>query len=238
MAYFSHCSAAWLASIVERGQGAEGPPCQTMMTRISLVEDDARLSSLFAAWLQQSQTLRLLSTFHDGPSAVAGLPGQSPDVVLMDINLPGMDGVECVRRLKPVMPKTQFVMLTVYEDAKRIVSALAAGATGYLLKRATRDELLEAIDEVQGGGSPMTTSIARKVVQYFQQNPPLPPPASAQLAPREQQVLALITQGFMTKEIADQLQISVPTIKTYIRRIYEKLHVRSRAEAVAKYLRP
>lgn len=211
--------------------------CGTMTTRISIVEDDAGLCNIVASWLRQSQKLRLLSTFSDGESALAALPAQSPDVVLMDINLPGVDGVECVRQLKPLMPKTQFVMVTVYEDAKRIVSALAAGATGYLLKRATRDELLDAIDEVQGGGSPMTTSIARKVVQHFQQNPSFQPPASAHLAHREQQVLDLITRGYVNKEIADQLQISVPTIKTYIRRIYEKLQVRSRAEAVAKYLR-
>jgi len=208
-----------------------------MKTTISIVEDDPGLSSTFSMWLKQSQGLRLLSAFQDGESAMAALPAQSPAVVLMDINLPGMDGVECVRRLKPLMPETQFVMVTVYEDAKRIVSALAAGATGYLLKRATREELLEAIDEVQGGGSPMTTSIARKVVQYFQKPPHLPSPASVPLAPREQQVIDLIVRGYVNKEIADQLQISIPTIKTYIRRIYEKLHVRSRAEAVAKYLR-
>ena len=208
-----------------------------MKATISIVEDDAGLSSVFSVWLKQSKGLRLLSAFRDGESAIADLPAQSPAVVLMDINLPGMDGVECVRRLKPLMPETQFVMVTVYEDAKRIVSALAAGATGYLLKRATREELLEAIDEVRGGGSPMTTSIARKVVQYFQHPPYLLSPESVPLAPREQQVIDLIVRGYVNKEIADQLQISIPTIKTYLRRIYEKLHVRSRAEAVAKYLR-
>lgn len=203
---------------------------------ISIVEDDPELNSMFSVWLKQSKGLRLLSSFRDGESAMAALPAQSPEVVLMDINLPGVDGVECVRRLKPLMPETQFMMVTVYEDAKRIVSALAAGATGYLLKRATEQELLEAIDEMHSGGSPMTTSIARKVVQYFQQPIPLHSPASIPLAPREQQVLDLIVRGYVNKEIADQLQISIPTIKTYIRRIYEKLHVRSRAEAVAKYL--
>jgi DNA-binding NarL/FixJ family response regulator len=209
-----------------------------MKTPISIVEDDPGLSSIFSTWLRQSERLHLLSAFRDAESALAVLPNQTPAVVLMDINLPGMDGVECVRRLKPLMPETQFVMVTVYEDAKRIVSALAAGATGYMLKRATQEELLEAIDEVRGGGSPMTTSIARKVVQYFQQTPAPPSPTGAPLAPREQQVIDLIVQGYGNKEIADQLQISIPTIKTYIRRIYEKLHVRSRAEAVAKYLRP
>ncbi len=194
-----------------------------MKATISIVEDDAGLSNVFSGWLKQSKGLRLLSAFGDGESALAALPAQSPAVVLMDINLPGIDGVECVRRLKPLLPETQFVMVTVYEDAKRIVSALAAGATGYLLKRATREELLEAIDEVRAGGSPMTTSIARKVVQHFQQ-PPCPlSPGSVPLAPREQQVIDLIVRGYVNKEIAEQLQISIPTIKTDIRRIYEKL---------------
>src|SRR5579864_6456248 len=125
-----------------------------MKMTISIVEDDPGLNSMFSAWLKQSQGLRLLSSFRDAESAIAALPAQSPEVVLMDINLPGMDGVECVRQLKPLIPETQFMMVTVYEDAKRIVSALAAGATGYLLKRATREELLAAIDEVRGGGSP------------------------------------------------------------------------------------
>ena len=209
-----------------------------MKMTISIVEDDPGLNSMFSVWLKQGQGLRLLSSFRDGESAMAALPAQSPEVVLMDINLPGMDGVECVRRLKPLMPGTQFLMVTVYEDAKRIVSALAAGATGYMLKWATQEELLEAIREVHAGGSPMTTSIARKVVQCFQQPVSLQAPPGVPLAPREQQVIDLIVRGYVNKEIADQLQISIPTIKTYIRRIYEKLHVRSRSEAVAKYLRP
>jgi DNA-binding NarL/FixJ family response regulator len=207
-----------------------------MTTRVSLIEDDARLRGLFADWLREAPGIRLVSQFGDAETALASLPQQPPDVVLVDINLPGMDGVECVRRLKPAMPKTQFMMVTVYEDAKRIVDALAAGATGYLLKRAKREELLKAIIEVRSGGSPMTGSIARKLVQSFQQTPAAPASDISQLAPREQQVLDLIVQGHVTKEIAGQLQVSIPTIKTYIRRIYEKLHARSRGEAVAKYL--
>jgi DNA-binding NarL/FixJ family response regulator len=207
-----------------------------MTTRVSVIEDDVRLRGLFAGWLGREPGLRLVGEFGDGESALKALPQQSPDVVLVDINLPGMDGVECVRRLKPAMPKTQFVMVTVYEDAKRIVGALAAGASGYLLKRAKRDELLDAIRDVCSGGSPMTSSIARKVVQSFQQAAPPVAAEAAQLAPREQEVLNLIAQGYANKEIADKLQVSIPTIKTYIRRIYEKLHVRSRGAAVAKYL--
>ena len=154
----------------------------------------------------------------------------------MDINLPGMSGVEAVKRLKPLLPETQFVMLTVYEDADHIYNALAAGATGYLLKQTPRAELLGAVEDVHRGGSPMTSNIARKVVQSFRQ-------ASArahqdeQLSPREQEVLELLARGYLYKEIADRLNISVPTVNTYVRRMYEKLHVRSRAQAVAKYAR-
>jgi DNA-binding NarL/FixJ family response regulator len=152
----------------------------------------------------------------------------------MDINLPGMSGVEAVKRLKPNLPETQFVMLTVYEDADHIYNALAAGATGYLLKQTPRAELLDALEEVHRGGSPMTSNIARKVVQSFRQNPSSGP-AGEGLSPREQEVLDLLARGYLYKEIAERLNISVPTVNTYVRRMYEKLHVRSRAQAVAKY---
>ena len=157
-------------------------------------------------------------------------------MVLMDINLPGMNGVECVRRLKQQLPETLVVMLTAYEDTDNIFGSLEAGASGYLLKRSKSAEILEAINEVIGGGSPMTAHIARKVVHSFQAKS-----ASAQttenLAEREREVLDLLSQGFMYKEIADKLGISFETVRTYIRRIYEKLQVRSRTEAVAKALR-
>jgi DNA-binding NarL/FixJ family response regulator len=152
----------------------------------------------------------------------------------MDINLPGMSGVEAVRKLKPSLPDTQFVMLTVYEDADHIYNALAAGATGYLLKQTPREELLSALEDVHRGGSPMTSNIARKVVQSFRQ-PPASVPAGEELSPREQEVLDLLARGYLYKEIAERLNISVPTVNTYVRRMYEKLHVRSRAQAVAKY---
>ena len=154
----------------------------------------------------------------------------------MDINLPGMNGVECVRRLKQVSPQIQFIMLTVYEDTENIFNALAAGATGYMLKRTPQKELLEAIREVQRGGSPMTTHIARKVVQSFQQAPASGQPTEA-LSPREQEVLELLSHGLIYKEISEKLSISYETVHTYIRRIYEKLQVRTRTEAVAKFLR-
>jgi len=148
--------------------------------------------------------------------------------------LPGMSGVEAVRRLKPALPATQFVMLTVYEDADHIYNALSAGASGYLLKQTPREELLNALGDVHRGGSPMTSNIARKVVQCFRQTP-APAPQGEELSPREQEVLELLARGYLYKEIAERLNISVPTVNTYIRRMYEKLHVRSRAQAVAKY---
>ena len=162
------------------------------------------------------------------------LPEKPPHVVLMDINLPGMSGVEAVKKLKPLLPGTQFVMLTVYEDADHIYSALAAGATGYLLKQTPREELLRALEDVHRGGSPMTSNIARKVVQSFRQNSAEPADGES-LSPREQEVLDLLARGYLYKEIAERLNISVPTVNTYVRRIYEKLHVRSRGQAVAKY---
>jgi len=154
----------------------------------------------------------------------------------MDINLPGMNGVECVRQLKQLLPQTQVMMLTVYEDTENIFNALTAGASGYMLKRTSSPELLEAIQEVSRGGSPMTMHIARKVVQSFQKTAATAPSAE-NLSEREQQVLDLLSQGLMYKEIADKLEISYETVHTYIRRIYEKLQVRTRTEAVAKFLR-
>lgn len=156
----------------------------------------------------------------------------------MDIQLPGLDGIECVRRLKGVLGSTQFMMLTVYEDADRIFKALEAGAAGYLLKRTTQEELVEAIVELRNGGSPMTSAIARKVVQSFQRPTPVGvSPDMAQLSPREREILGLLAQGYLYKEIAAGLGISVPTVNAHIRNMYEKLQVHSRAQAVARFLK-
>ena len=153
----------------------------------------------------------------------------------MDINLPGMDGIECVRELKARMPKSQFVMLTVYEDSNRLFKSLVAGASGYLLKRTPPAKLVAAIREAHQGGSPMTPQIARQVVQYFQQARE-PAPEVQRLTPRETEVLQQLARGFRYKEIVDNLGISAGTLHSYIRSIYEKLHVHSRTEAVVKYL--
>jgi DNA-binding NarL/FixJ family response regulator len=207
-----------------------------MAITVSIVEDNDQLRGTLARVINRAEGFRCLSQYPDAEAAVEGLPRDRPDVVLMDINLPGMNGVECVRRLKQLVPDTMVIMLTVYEDTENIFNALAAGASGYLLKRTPRAEVLDAIREVHRGGSPMTTHIARKVVQSFQQ-----PGASSQptegLSPREQEVLDCLSKGFLYKEIADKLGIAYETVHTYIRRIYEKLQVRTRTEAVAKFLR-
>jgi len=207
-----------------------------MTTRISLIEDDEETRQILTGIIASAPGLELVSTYPLCAPAIEGLPRDRPDVVLVDINLPEINGVEAVRRLKPVMPGTQFLMLTVYDDPDHIFAALAAGATGYLLKDTRRAELLEAIAQVVAGGSPMSSGIARKVVQSFTR-PAAPKAELAALSPREQEVLALLSKGYLYKEIADSLGVSRPTVNTYIRRIYEKLQVHSRTQAIGKYLR-
>jgi DNA-binding NarL/FixJ family response regulator len=207
-----------------------------MTIKLSIVEDDAEARNLLASLVNRSPGFQCVSCYGNAESAIAALPGLKPDVVLMDINLPGQSGVECVRQLKPQMPTTQFLMLTVYEDANHIFQALAAGATGYLIKNASGRELLGAIKEVHQGGSPMASNIARKVVQSFQSSEPGISDTAA-LTAREREVLELLAEGRLYKEIAEQLQLSVTTVCSHIRSIYEKLHVRSRGQAVARYLK-
>ncbi len=203
---------------------------------VAIVEDSDQLRETLARVIGRAEGFQCVGQYANAESALEGLVKAPPEVVLMDINLPGMNGVECVRRLKQSLPGIQVLMLTVYEDTDNIFNALAAGATGYLLKRTPRAELLAAIQEVRRGGSPMTAHIARKVVQSFQRAGPSPQPTE-NLSQREQEVLDCLSQGFLYKEIADKLGISYETVHTYIRRIYEKLQVRTRTEAVAKFLR-
>ena len=207
-----------------------------MPITVSIVEDNEKLRGTLARLLDRSDGFRCLSQYGSAEEALKSLPQVRPGVVLMDINLPGMNGVECVRQLKQLLPGSQIMMLTVYEDTENIFNALAAGASGYMLKRTSSKELLEAINAVHGGGSPMTMHIARKVVQSFQRTPPAALSTEG-LSEREQQVLDLLSQGLIYKEIAEKLGISYETVHTYIRRIYEKLQVRTRTEAVAKFLR-
>jgi DNA-binding NarL/FixJ family response regulator len=207
-----------------------------MSISVSIVEDNDKLRATLARVLNRAEGFRCLSQYANAEDALKDLPQVRPDVVLMDINLPGMNGVQCVRQLKTLLPQIQVMMLTVYEDTENIFNALTAGASGYMLKRTSSKELLEAIQDVQRGGSPMTMHIARKVVQSFQHAATTAQPTE-NLSEREQQVLDLLSQGLMYKEIAEKLAISYETVHTYIRRIYEKLQVRTRTEAVAKFLR-
>jgi DNA-binding NarL/FixJ family response regulator len=208
-----------------------------MPITVSIVEDSEQVRSTLTKLIDRAEGFQCLSQYANAEAALEGLPKDRPDVIIMDINLPGMNGVECVRQLKQKWPEAQVMMLTAYEDTENIFNALAAGASGYMLKRTPREELLAAIQEVQRGGSPMTTHIARKVVQSFQKPAAAPPPVESNLSEREQQVLDCLSQGFLYKEIAEKLGISYETVHTYIRRIYEKLQVRTRTEAVAKFLK-
>ena len=203
---------------------------------VSIVDDEADLREHIAGYLAAAGNIRCLSAYASAEEALKHLPADQPDVILMDINLGEMDGIECVRRLTVLMPKAQVLMLTVFEDTEQIFRALSAGASGYLLKRLSPKKLLEAIEEVQAGGSPMSASIARKVVHSFKAAPATVD-ASAHLSERERGVLDGLAAGLAYKQIADQLGISIHTVRNYIRRIYEKLHVCSRTEAVAKFLR-
>jgi len=206
-----------------------------MSLSVSIVEDNAQVRGSLAKLIDSAPGFKCVSRHGSAEDALKELPKIRPEVVLMDINLPGMNGVECVRRLKPQLPGTQLIMLTVYQNTEHIFNALAAGATGYMLKQTPPAELLSAIKEVQAGGSPMSSHIARKIVQSFQQ--PAAVSAEAQsLSPREAEVLDLLAKGFLYKEIADQMKVSYATVHTHIRHVYEKLHVRSRTEAVAKHL--
>ena len=203
---------------------------------VSIVDDEADLRENIAGYLVAAGNIRCQSAYASAEEALEHLPQDKPDVILMDINLGEMDGIECVRRLTAVMPEAQVLMLTVFEDTEQIFRALAAGASGYLLKRLSPKKLLEAIEEVCDGGSPMSASIARKVVQSFKAIP-ASSNESADLSERERAVLDRLAEGLAYKQIAGQLGISIHTVRNYIRRIYEKLHVCTRTEAVAKYLR-
>lgn len=209
-------------------------PNNSVSIAVAIVEDDVPAREILAGWIRNADGFRCVGEFDDAETALAKLPHEKPSVVLFDINLPGMNGIECVRKLKPRLPDTQFVMVTVYEDANHIFNALSAGASGYLLKQMRRNELLEALKDVHAGGSPMSSQIARKVVQSFRRNES-EIAGTNDLSPREREVIELLARGYLYKEIAELLKISVQTVNTYIRRIYEKLHVRSRAQAVAKY---
>lgn len=209
-------------------------PARSATISVVVVEDDVSIRGILENWLEEADGFSCAGVFPDVESALPQIPQIKPDVAIVDINLPGLSGIECVRQLKARLPATQFVMLTVYEDSNHIFDALSAGATGYLVKTTSRDALIAALKEVHAGGSPMSGNIARKVVQLLHQPKATLKPAD-ELSKRENEVLALLAQGYLYKEIADSLGIRLDTVNTYIRRIYEKLHVHSRAQAVARF---
>jgi DNA-binding NarL/FixJ family response regulator len=200
---------------------------------VSIVEDDPNLCKGLARLIGQTRDIRCLGCYGTAEDALREIPRTPPEVILMDIHLPGMDGIECVRKLKELKPSLRIVMVTVYENPERIFKALTTGAIGYVLKHEPPAELLEAIRDAYHGGAPMSSQIARKVVQFFQSNAPAT--EAEDLSARERAVLDLLAKGYLIKEISDQLGLGFDTVRTYIRRIYEKMHVHSRSQAVAKY---
>jgi DNA-binding NarL/FixJ family response regulator len=204
---------------------------------IAIVEDDASLRGILTEIVSASPSWKLVNTYSNAESALEGLSANCPEVVLMDIQLPGMSGIECVSKLKAVHPAVLVLMVTVYDNNERIFDALAAGASGYLLKRDAPAKLLEALDDLLAGGSPMSGAIARKVVQHFHKAPPSRN-KDHNLTPRETQILELLAKGSLYKEIAWDLGIGFETVRSHIDNIYNKLHVRTRTEAVVKFLGP
>jgi DNA-binding NarL/FixJ family response regulator len=218
-----------------------------MAIHVIVVEDDSRLRSGLMEIINSDPECACVGAFGSGEEALEKAPALKPQVAIMDINLPGMDGIECVRQLSDRLPKLQIVMLTVYQDTNNLFRALAAGAHGYLVKPSRARELLSAIRDIHQGGAPMTSALARKVVDAFRKQTTPAPAAAAgsavaesaengELAPREKEVLDLLAQGFSYKEIADKLNVTFATVHTYVLRIYKKLHVRSKNAAVARWL--
>jgi DNA-binding NarL/FixJ family response regulator len=212
------------------------PEAKSMQIKVAIVDDDEGIRSGLSALIKRAPGFKLVGEFANGEIALKELPGLAPDVVLMDINLTGMKGYECVRQIKLSHPKMQFLMLTVYEDSDSLFNSLRAGASGYLLKRTASARLLDAIRDVFNGGAPMTPQLARRVVQFFSM-PATESAPLAKLTPSEREFLDQLANGYAYKEIAGRMDISIDTVRSYVRTVYEKLHVHSRTEAVVKYLR-
>ena len=207
-----------------------------MRHRVSIVEDDGGVRAGLVRLFNETRDFQCISNHATAESAMAGLPGEKPDVILMDINLPGINGIECVRRLKEQDASLLVVMLTVYEETEQVFQALQAGATGYLLKRTPPKQLVQEVREVLDGGAPITSHIARKVVEAFHGHSTAKAPTEMmELSQREKEVLEMLSDGYLIKEIADNIGVGFGTVRTYVRRIYEKLHVRSRSQAISKY---
>jgi DNA-binding NarL/FixJ family response regulator len=211
-----------------------------MPIKVAIVEDDADIRNSLAELVAGSPAYTLTDSCKDATDALKKLPQRPPEVVLMDINMPGMNGVECVRQLKSILPNVHILMLTVYEDGDWLFESLKAGASGYLLKRTSSARLLKAITEVHTGGAPMTPQIAKRVVHFFSAAPPAKTATKGDelsgLTANQMEFLELLSAGYAYKEIASKLGISMDGVRSYVRKIYEKLHVHSRTEAVVKFL--
>jgi DNA-binding NarL/FixJ family response regulator len=206
-----------------------------MGIKVSIVEDSRGTRESLTELIGRAPGLRCVGAHANGEAALRSIPTETPDVVLMDINLPGMSGIECVARLKTRLPNLQVLMLTTYEESDLIFDSLRSGASGYLLKNMPPAELVQAVEQVHSGGAPMSMQIARKVVTHFQQ---IKQPSSdvEKLTKREHEILALLAKGYLYKEIADQLGITLSTVRAHLHTVYEKLHVQSRTQAVVKFL--
>ena len=206
-----------------------------MSISVAIVEDNAEIRRNLSRYIGEAPGFRCACACASGEEALRAIPQSPPDVVLMDIQMPGMGGIACTASLKKLLPTVPVMMLTVYEDNDAIFSALKAGASGYLLKRSAPAKLLEAIKELHRGGAPMTSEIARRVIHSFHKAKPEFPPQD-KLTGREEEILQCLAQGYATKEIADKLSVSYDTVRYHLKHIYDKLHVHSRTEAVIKYL--
>lgn len=200
---------------------------------MAIVEDLAEVREGLKQFISLNPEFEILAAFQTAEESVVDLPRLNPDIVIMDINLPGMSGIECIRQVKKKIPRTQFMMFTVYENDEKVFEALKAGASGYLLKNTGLLQLIEAVKELYNGGSPMSANIARKLVTLFREEHMEAEPTTG-LSKRENEILQLLSKGLLYKEIADQLGISVGTVRQHIHKIYEKLHVQNRTEALNK----
>ncbi len=207
------------------------------MNTVAIVEDNNVMRNSFRQWIDAAPGFRCVFACATAEEALAEIPRLKPDVVLMDVHLPGESGIACTAQLKEKLPGVQIIIVTVYRDHELIFQALQAGACGYLLKRSSPEEILKAINEVLSGGAPMTSEIARLLVEGFQKKPTAPVTGDG-LTQRESEILALLSEGLSNKEIADRVKISYDTVRAHLRHIYEKLHVRGRTEAVRRYLKP
>ncbi|TAK67237.1 MAG: response regulator transcription factor [Bacteroidetes bacterium] len=207
-----------------------------MPITVAIVEDNKVIREGLSVLINGSDGFSCVATYPTAEAAIKNIDKDAPDIILMDIQLPGMSGIECVRKLKATNPSIQIMMQTIYEDDERIYDSLVSGASGYILKKTPPSKLLEAIQDLHNGGSPMSSQIARKVVQAFQKMNSVTN-ETENLSPRENEILSYLAKGYRYKEIADILFISIETVRTHLRNIYEKLQVRSRTEAVLKYLK-